>query len=50
MLALMTSFLDPRMKSGVGISPEDQDSIYFEIRNEMRLIAREVLLLNMKQR
>jgi hypothetical protein len=41
MLALMASFLDPRMKGGVGISPQDQDSIYLEIRNEMRLIARE---------
>jgi hypothetical protein len=41
MLALMASFLDPRMKGGAGISPEDKDSIYFEIRNSMRWISRE---------
>jgi hypothetical protein len=41
MLALMASLLDPCMKGGVGISPEDQDAIYGEIRNEMALIARE---------
>jgi hypothetical protein len=41
MLALMASLLDPHMKGGVGISPEDQDAIYGEIRNQMGLIARE---------
>jgi hypothetical protein len=41
MLALMASLLGPCMKGGVGISPEDQDAIYGEIRNEMALIARE---------
>jgi hypothetical protein len=40
-LALMASFLDPRMKGGAGISPEDQVFIYLEIRNVMKLIARE---------
>jgi len=39
MLALMASFLDPRMKGGVGFSPADQDAIYQIIRDEMRLIA-----------
>ena len=40
-VALMASFLDPRMKGGVGISPADQDAIYLMIRDEMRLIAME---------
>jgi hypothetical protein len=40
-LALMASLLDPCMKGGVGISPEDQDAIYGEMRNQMGMIARE---------
>jgi hypothetical protein len=41
MLALMASLLDPCMKGGVGISPEDQDTINGKIRNQMGMIARE---------
>jgi hypothetical protein len=41
MVALMASFLDPRMKGGVGVSLPDQDAIFLAIRDEMRMIARE---------
>ena len=39
MLMLMSSFLDPRMKGGVGIAPDDQDAIYAAIRSNMIEIA-----------
>jgi hypothetical protein len=32
MLAMMASFLDPRIKSGVGISDADKEIIYDNIR------------------
>ncbi len=42
MLVLMASFLDPRMKGGVGISLEDRDAIYGSVRTSMIEIAVEV--------
>ncbi len=41
MLALMASFLDPRMKGGVGILEEDQNKIYENIWQHMIDIANE---------
>jgi hypothetical protein len=41
MLALMASFLDPRMKGGVGILEEDQNKIYKNIWQHMIDIANE---------
>ena len=35
MLQLMASFLDPRMKAGVGISAEDKESIWNEIKTNI---------------
>ena len=39
MLALMASFLDPRMKGGVGISDADKEAIYENIRETIIEIA-----------
>jgi hypothetical protein len=39
MLALMASFLDPRMKGGVGISEADKEAIYENIRSAIIDIA-----------
>ncbi len=39
MLVLMSSFLFPRMKGGVGISAENQDAIYDAIKLHMIHIA-----------
>jgi len=38
-LALMASFLDPRMKGGVGLSNEDKEIIYDKIRDAIIEIA-----------
>ena len=38
-LALMASFLDPRMKGGVGLSNEDKEIIYDKIREAIIEIA-----------
>jgi hypothetical protein len=43
MLALMASFLDPRMKGGVGILDEDRNEIYDNIRQHLIIIANEDL-------
>jgi hypothetical protein len=39
MLALMASFLDPRMKGGVGVSELDKEIIYEKIRQHLMEIA-----------
>jgi hypothetical protein len=41
MLALMASFLDPRMKGGVGILEDDRNEIFSHIRQHMIDIAHE---------
>jgi hypothetical protein len=43
MLALMASFLDPRMKGGVGILDKDHNEIYDNIRQHVIGIANEDL-------
>jgi hypothetical protein len=42
MLALMASFLDPRMKGGVGITEADINAIYENIRSAIEIAAVEV--------
>jgi hypothetical protein len=44
MLALMASFLDPRMKGGVGILEDDRNVIYGHIRQHMIDIAHEEIV------
>jgi hypothetical protein len=41
MLVLIASILDPRMKSGIGISPLDREQIWSEIQNTLVLMALE---------
>jgi acyl-coenzyme A thioesterase PaaI-like protein len=47
MLVLMASFLDPRMEGGAGISDEDKQQMYDQIRMSIIDIGAEEMVQNL---